>query len=180
MTTAILVACSFGCSRSERANVPDSTAIRCLDVRGTARKFVDAGDEVLQTLRLTSDGVLALAVRYTYMEPTVKHHGRWSESGGNVQFMFTETAGMPVSESMTLLAKGDRLVATLWNKNIWGSAPPEFARVAAAAAPLVGGAWRWVGTTTPMEALVANGLRYTIEFRPDSSLIVLADCNRGR
>jgi para-nitrobenzyl esterase len=55
------------------------------------------------------------------------------------------------------------------------------ATTAVATQELTGNPWHWVATQTPVEWIVpADPALYTIQFNPDGSAVLRADCNRGR
>lgn len=146
------------------------------DVAGTwGRQFIGAGGDVGQVLSLAGGGTCTLTGWYSNEAPMVQV-GTWQQAGNVVTVALNDNAGKPLDQAVKLVAVDTALVATEWDRNVWGAEPPRFAR----GAPLVGGTWHWMETVTPVEVIVpSDPANYTLAFQSDGKVLARVDCNRG-
>jgi len=102
-----------------------STSATGVSFVGTYKAQLPAADASGRnlTLVLNADKSATLTTEYIGKN-TVVQKGTWSSSGAAVTVTLTELDGRAVKVEMTFELKGDELVATQWDKNLYGSVGP--------------------------------------------------------
>jgi predicted small lipoprotein YifL len=102
-----------------------STSATSVSFAGTYKAQLPAADAAGRnlTLVLNADKSATLTTEYIG-KGTIVQKGTWSSSGSSVTVTLTEQDGRPVKVEITFELKGDELVATQWDQNLYGSVGP--------------------------------------------------------
>jgi len=133
-------------------------------------------------LVLTNDHTARLTTDYKNGTPPITDSGNWKAAGDRVVVSLTRrgTRALPKPRVLTFSSGGDTLTAVDPNPKEWGSAGLTLTRDLAGG--LIGGTWHMTrevhGNDPPV--VPNDPSKYTLRFGDDGTLLLLADCNRGR
>ena len=133
-------------------------------------------------LILTAEHTARLTIDYKNGKPPTADSGNWKTAEDRVVVTLTRrgTKALPKQRVLTFTADGDTLTALDPNPKEWGSAGLTLTRDLAGG--LIGGTWHMTrevhGNDPPV--VPNDPSKYTLRFGDDGTLLLLADCNRGR
>lgn len=111
----------------------ESQATTSLSLSGTYSAELAAADASgrIVTLSLAPSGKAVLATQFKGKGGPILEEGSWKQDGGQADVQITTMSGKPAVESFVFELRGDRLVATQYDKSNWGSQGLDLVRVPA-------------------------------------------------